>query len=93
MSDQKVRLDALLDDLEQGRISLPDAMAQVRGMNWSRRAGKTAFQTRLADAVNELEGPPPPGSFADVAEAYHAGRIDLHAYEQLQRAYSEALGQ
>ncbi len=92
MSDQEVRLRALLDDLENGRISLAEASAQVRGMNWPRRAGKTAFQARLADAVGQLGELPPPGSFGDVSSAFHTGRIDYLQYEQLHAAYEAALG-
>jgi hypothetical protein len=91
VSDQSVRLYALLDDLEHGRISAADACAQVRGMTWARRNGKTAFQARLADALNEQDEPAPAGSFADVAHAYHAGRLSFSQYEQLQQAYDETL--
>jgi hypothetical protein len=92
VSDQEKRLSALLDDLENGRISLAEACAQVRGMNWPRAAGKTAFQTRLADAIGQLGELPPPGSFGEVNSAFHSGRVDYRQYEQLHAAYEAASG-
>jgi hypothetical protein len=90
VSDQGTRLTALLDDLENHRISVADACAQVRGMHWPRKAGKTAFQHRAAAALNEWDEPPHEDSIAPLAEEYHAGRIDHRAYEQLYGAYEEA---
>jgi hypothetical protein len=91
VSDQERRLEALLDNLENGRLTVAEACAQVRGMTWPRAIGKTAFQARLADAVGSLGDPPPPGSFAEVTSEFHAGRIDFRQYEQLYQAYAEAL--
>jgi hypothetical protein len=92
VSDQEKRLSALLDDLENGRVSLAEACARVRGMSWPRQFGKTAFQARLADATGQQDELPPPGSFGDVNSAYHAGRVDYRQYEQLHAAYEAALG-
>lgn len=92
MSDQEKRLRAMLDDLESGRLSIADACAQVRGMNWPRATGKTAFQTRLSDAIGGLMDLPPDDSFIQVSHEYHAGRIDYRQYEALDGAYEETLG-
>ena len=90
MSDHDDRLAALLSDLEHGRITAAQACARVRGMTWPRAHGKTAFQARLADALNSEGDPPPDGSFADVVTAYHAGRLTAAQYEQLHEAYADA---
>jgi hypothetical protein len=92
VSDHKARLDAIISDLENGRITIAQACELVRGMSWPRMNGKTAFQQRLADAAGLHDGPPPPGSFADVATELHAGRISFDQYERLHAAYAGTLG-
>lgn len=90
MSDQQTRLQSLLDDLENHRITLADACAKIRGMNWPRKAGKTAFQVRAAAAMNDWDTPPPDDSIVPLAHEYYAGRISHLQYEQLYAAYDEA---
>lgn len=91
-TDQAVRLRAVLDDLENGRITPQDAAAAVRTMHFPVPPPKTVAQ-RIDDADGgDLNMPPQPGSFHEVAAAYASGRIDLNAYELMAHAAVEAMG-
>lgn len=90
-TDQSVRLRTVLSDLENGRMSSIDAAALVRKMHFPVSADKTVAQ-RMADSY-ESEMPPvaPPGSFREVAQAYHAGRITFQQYKALAEAAAAAI--
>lgn len=91
-ADQAVRLRAVLDDLENNRISIADAAAQVRTMKFPAPPPKTVGQ-RMADSYEtEVPSAIPEGSFREVAQAYVQGRIDLRQYEALADAAAEAIG-
>lgn len=89
--DQAVRLQALLANLEGGRISLTDAAAQIRSMKFPTPPPKTIAQ-RIEDASdNDVPPLPEPGSFREVSAAYVHGRITLRQYEVLADAAADAM--
>lgn len=88
VSDLDVRLKALVEQLENGQVSLPDAAAAVRKMKFPPVPQKTPHQTMEDSVVGD---PDPPGPFATVSGAYAAGRIDRRAYETLAAAAAAAM--
>lgn len=85
MSDQKERLEALLDDLEHGRIGTADAAKALRGMSFPALPRRTAHQIREDSSLPELDVPEE-DSFFPVSQAYAAGRITRRQYEALAAA-------
>lgn len=90
MSDQEVRLQAVLDWLEHGRITTEQAVARVRAMTFPVSPEKTAYQ-RLEDAAVGDPEPPEPGSFFAVSDALAQGRISQEQYAALAKAAAEAM--
>lgn len=88
--DAEVRLRAVLDWLESGRITTEQAAARVRAMRFRVPQARTDYQRRQ-DAVNGDPEPPVPGSFFAVSEAFAAGRIDQAQYAALAEAAAEAV--
>jgi len=89
-SDAEVRLRAVLDWLENGRITTAQAAARVRAMSFPVPPPKTAHQ-RMEDAGTGDPEVPSPGSFFAVSEALAAGRIDQEQYAALAKAAAEAM--
>jgi len=87
-ADSAVRLGAVLDWLEKGRITLADACARLRRLGVPQGSPCSAAQVLAADANGDLPAHDP-SSFAEVASAYVAGRITRHQYEQLAQAVSQ----
>jgi hypothetical protein len=88
--DRDVRLSAILDWLEHGRITTEQAAARVRGMTFGVPEGKTVHARQQADVNGDPE-PPVPGSFFAVSDAFAAGRIDQDQYAALAKAAAEAM--
>lgn len=88
-NDQAVRLEAVLDWLEHGQITLEQAAAKVAAMSFPQKPKKTVWQ-RLYDDANGDPEMPEPGSFFDVSLAYSKGRITKQQYAALAKAAAEA---
>lgn len=89
-SDQEVRLNAILDWLEHGRITTEQAAARIRSMDFPVPEDKSAHQGRRDDATGDPE-PPEPGAFFAVSDAFAAGRIDQDQYAALAEAAVAAM--
>lgn len=88
--DQEVRLSAVLDWLEKGRITTDQAAARIRAMKFPVPPDKTVFQQQLGDANGDPE-PPQAGSFFAISSAYAAGKITEEQYTVLAQAAAEAM--
>lgn len=81
----------LLDALRDGRVTVDEVAQQFRTRRWPRRrrAEPTTF---MELAARELEDPDPyiPGSFDDVAAAYHQKKITRDQFRILSEAVAEA---
>ena len=84
-SDADVRLKAILDWLEHGRITTEQAAARVGAMRFPELADQTVGAQQYAD-LNGDPHVPEPGSFFAVSDAYAAGRIDEKQYTALAQA-------
>lgn len=87
MSDAGVRLEAVLDGLENGRMTLTDAVRQISTIPLEDPPDKGAYQ-RMADDVNGDPEVPADHSFYQVSRAYTLGRITRYQYEKLAEAAS-----
>lgn len=90
-TDHAVRLRAVLDDLENGRVSTADAAAKVRQMTFPVMPRKTIADQMSESAESEMPARLPDGGFHEVAQALNAGRIDMRQYEALAEAAAEAM--
>jgi hypothetical protein len=90
MSDQGVRLDAVLTWLERNRISTADAVKQVRTMKFPVPPAKGAY-ARLHDDANGDHHPPEHGAFFHIADAFSQGKISRTQYEELAEAATQAM--
>jgi len=88
--DQEVRLQAVLDWLEHGRITTEQASARIARMSFPVPEDKTVHDQQSAD-VNGDPDVPEPGSFHAVSDAFAAGRIDQEQYAALAQAAAEAM--
>ena len=81
----------LLDALEEGRLTLDEVAQRFRVRKWPRRQHQ-APATYLEMAAAELQDPDPhiPGSYDDVAAAYHQKRISRDQFRVLSEAVAEA---
>lgn len=89
MSDQEVRLDHLLKQLEEGHLSTEDAARQLRVMTFPVKAARTNHQ-RWEDEIGDPEVPEP-GSFFAISQAYTEGRISRRQYEALAEAAAASI--
>jgi hypothetical protein len=82
----------LLDALRSGSMGLDEVAQRFRERSWPRR-DNSAPQSYLELATRAQEDPDPylPGSFDDVAAAFHDGRISNEEYEVLARAMAESM--
>lgn len=85
MSDAGVRLRAVLDDLENGRCTLGDAAARVRGIPLHARPQPGAYQVLHAQASGDLPAEPD-HSPIEIENAYTEGRLTRFQYETLAEA-------
>jgi len=88
--DQEVRLNAILDWLEHGRITTEQAAARVVRMCFPAPEDKTVYAQQHADVHGDPEVLEP-GSFFAVSDAHAAGRIDQEQYAALAKAAAEAM--
>jgi len=88
--DAEVRLNAILDWLEHGRITTEQAAVRIARMSFPVPAEKTVYAQQHADVHGDPEVPPP-GSFHAVSDAFAAGRIDQGQYAALAKAAAEAM--
>lgn len=86
MSDQGDRIESVLTFLEQGRITIEDAVTQIGKMSFTASAKPdSVWDTIMADGAGDME-PPEPDSFFPVSHAYAAGRITHEQYTELAKA-------
>jgi hypothetical protein len=81
----------LLDALHDGTLTLEDVAQQFRDRKWPRRRPQEhASYTEMAAA--DLSDPEPyvPGSYDDVAAAYHAKKISRDQFRILSNAVTES---
>lgn len=90
MNDTEVRLNAVLDWLEKGRISTEQAAARIRAMPLTEPPGKTDFQEK-SDAYSGEDEVPQPGSPFAISDAFADGRIDQEQYAVLAKAAAQAV--
>ena len=91
MNDQEVRLAAILDWLNKGRITTEQAARRVRTLKFPPPPpGKTVFQRQQDDANGDPETPQA-GSFFAISDAYAAGRISHEQYAALAAAATDAM--
>ena len=88
--DAEVRLNAILDWLEHGRITTAQAAARIARMSFPAPEHKTVYAQQHADVHGDPEVPEP-GSFHAVSDAFAAGRIDQEQYAALAKAAAEAM--
>jgi hypothetical protein len=81
----------LLKDLHEGTITLDEVAQRFRMRKWPRRQ-KSDPASYLDMAAAELQDPDPyiPGSFDDVAAAYHQKRITRDQFRALSEAVADA---
>jgi hypothetical protein len=91
VDDAGTRLEHILDGLENGRISLHDAVAQVEKFGFEDPPEKGAYQ-RMAEDANGDPEIPAGHSFYQVSRAYTLGRITRYQYERLAQAASSRTG-
>jgi hypothetical protein len=82
----------LLSALHDGSMSIDDVASRFRERSWPRR-NKPEPTTYLELAAQAQEDPEPylPGSFDDVAAAYHRGDLSSGQYEILAQAMAESM--
>jgi hypothetical protein len=81
----------LLDALYRGDITLDEVARKFRERRWPRRR-RPEPASYLELAARELEDPDPyiPGSYDDVAAAYHIGHLTDTQYDVLTDAIAES---
>jgi hypothetical protein len=81
----------LLKALNEGNMTLDEVAQRFRARKWPRRE-KSNPTSYLDMAAAELQDPDPyiPGSFDDVAAAYHQKRITRDQFQVLSEAVAEA---
>jgi hypothetical protein len=81
----------LLDALHSGTMTLDEVARRFRERAWPRRE-RPEPTTYVEMAAEELLDPEPyvPGSYDDVAAAFHAGRLSETQYTKLIEAIAES---
>jgi hypothetical protein len=82
----------LIDALRNGTLSLDEVAQRFRERSWPRTRGPKP-RTYLERAAAAEADPEPliPGSFDEVAAAYHRGDLSLDAYRMLADAAAESI--
>ena len=81
----------MLDALHNGTMTIDQVVQRFRERTWPRR--QRPEPTTYADmAAEELQDPEPyvPGSYDDVAAAFHDGRLTEEQYTKLIEAIAES---
>ncbi len=81
----------LLNALRDGTVTVDEVAQQFRTRKWPRRR-RTSPTTYAELAAAELDDPDPyiPGSYDDVAAAFHQKRITREQFRVLSEAVAEA---
>lgn len=84
-------VNELLNALHQGTITLDEVAQKFRTRKWPRRH-KSRTDSYVDLATAELQDPDPhiPGSFDDVAAAFHQNRISRDQFRALSEAVADA---
>lgn len=82
----------LIDALKQGSISVNEVARRFRERAWSSTRGPKP-ETYLERAIAAEADPEPlvPGSFDEVAAAYHRGDISIDDYRTLAEAAADSM--
>jgi hypothetical protein len=82
----------LIEALQNGTMSLDEVAQRFRARSWPRTRGPKP-QSPLERALAAEADPDPliPGSFDEVAAAYHRGDLSLDDYRTLAEAAAEAI--
>lgn len=81
----------LLTALREGTMTLDEVAQRFRQRKWPRRDRREpASYLEMAAAELNDSDPPVPGSFDDVADAYHQNKISRDQYRVLSQAATEA---
>jgi hypothetical protein len=81
----------LLTALQDGTMTLDEVARRFRQRRWPRRDRREpASYLEMAAAELMDSDPPVPGSFDEVADAYHQNKISLDQYRVLSEAAVEA---
>lgn len=91
MSDAGTRLRALLDDLEDSRITLGEAAARLRDLPLHAAPPPGPYQVLHRQAVGDPQLPPD-HSFHEVQADYTEGKLTRFQYETLAEAALQAMG-
>jgi hypothetical protein len=80
-------VEELLNALHEGNLTLEEVAQRFRDRRWPRRRRQEP-NTYLELAAREMEDPDPyiPGSYDDVAAAYHRGQLTDAQYSVLTEA-------
>lgn len=82
----------LLAALRDGAMSLDEVAERFRNHSWPRRDDhQPSSYLELAAMAQEDPDPYLPGSFDDVAAAYHRGELSNEQYEILAQAMAESM--
>jgi hypothetical protein len=82
----------LIDALKRGSISLSEIAQRFRERSWpSTRGPKPETYLERATAAAADPDPLVPGSFDEVAAAYHRGDISIDDYRTLAEAAAESM--
>jgi hypothetical protein len=81
----------LLNALRDGTMSLDEVASRFRERSWPRPKPRPV--TSLEFAIEALQDPEPyvPGSYDDVAAAFHRGDLSREQYGVLARAISDSV--
>jgi hypothetical protein len=81
----------LLNALRDGSVTLDEVAQRFRKRKWPRRS-RSQPDSYFDMAAAELQDPDPyiPGSFDDVAAAYHQKKINREQFRTLSEAVAEA---
>lgn len=81
----------LLTALQEGTMTLGEVAQRFRQRKWPRRDRRepASYLEMAAAELNDFD-PPVPGSFDDVAAAYHQNKISWDQYRVLSQAAAEA---
>lgn len=82
----------LIDALKQGSISVNEVARRFRERPWPATRGPKP-ETYLERAIADEADPDPliPGSFDEVAAAYHRGDISIEVYHTLSEAAADSM--
>lgn len=82
----------LLNALRDGAMSIDEVARQFRERAWPRRR-ETEPTNYIELAIQAQQDPEPyvPGSYDDVAAAYHRGDLTLQQYDVLAHAIAESM--